>query len=421
MRQESHENRWSRAAALALALACLVPLGFAEADPAVAEPVLVAEAAAGAEGAVVREIPVPETTRPQDDAFHANIVGAGRDRLTVELEFAQEPLGLEVERGGLGSFSVVVHTATPPRLPWHRKDLGSALVASLVLREHPDGIALQVAPGPDLADHGVTREGRVVRVDLLGAQAGAGPRSESSPFQASRPMRVVIDPGHGGDEDGAIGPSGLKEKDVVLDIARRLSALLSVEGFEVHLTRGGDETLSLDDRAGVANEKRADLFMSLHVNASTTTRARGAETFFLARDATDDESRTLAALENGAHGASRDDTAASHDLPLILWDLAQVEHLETSAQLAELIQDRLNEALGLRNRGVRQAPFRVLVGATCPAVLVETGFMSNPDEEKLLADPEYRRKLATTLARAIVDFRARGGLADLPREPEFGR
>lgn len=218
--------------------------------------------------------------------------------------------------------------------------------------------------------------------------------------------RVVIDPGHGGTEDGAIGPSGSKEKDVVLDVSRRVATLLRAQGFEVWLAREGDEDVPLENRAAVANTHKADLFVSVHVNASRFNGARGAETYVLAAQATDNAARTTAALENDAAGV----TAAAGeggdgDLKLILWDLAQVEYLEASSKLAGAIQAGLNEALGLKDRGVRQAPFKVLVGATCPAVLVELGFISNPDEEKLLGDDAYRQKLAQVLAEAIRRFK----------------
>jgi N-acetylmuramoyl-L-alanine amidase len=228
----------------------------------------------------------------------------------------------------------------------------------------------------------------------------------------------VLDPGHGGTEDGAIGPSGLKEKDLALDMARRLSALLKADGFEVVLTREGDDGPTLDQRAEIANVQRADVFVSLHANASRSSKARGAETYFLSRNATDDAARTVAAIENDAAGVGGDlaaGTAAAGSegsdsaIPLILWDMAQTIYLEQSSQLAEIVQRELNGALGITDRGVRQAPFRVLVGATMPAVLVELGFLTNPDEEKRLADGEYRRKLAEALAVALKQYRTRVG------------
>lgn len=243
--------------------------------------------------------------------------------------------------------------------------------------------------------------GLVLSADPLIARAA----SAVDPPPAQIVREVVIDPGHGGAEEGAKAPSGLMEKEMTLDIARRLAALLRADNFDVTLTRDGDEDLSLDARAAVADNKHADIFISLHANASRSPSARGAETYFLASEATDDAARTTAALENDAVGMGKS-APAEGELPLILWDLAQVEYLKESAHLGGVIQARLNEALGLKDRGVKQAPFRVLVGATCPAVLVELGFVTNADEEKLLASPDHRRRLAEALAAAVKQFRA---------------
>lgn len=231
------------------------------------------------------------------------------------------------------------------------------------------------------------------------AQAALDPKPAKGGIQ-----KVVIDPGHGGAEDGAIGPAGTKEKDLVLDMARRLAALLRALEFEVVLTREGDIDLGLDDRAAVANRERADLFLSLHANASRSSKARGAETFFLSPEAVDDEERAIAALENGT-APPPPPGQTDQNLPLILWDLAQTQHLEESSRLAQVIQEKLNAALGLQDRGVRQAPFRVLVGATMPAVLVEIGFLTNAEEETRLNDAEYRRKLAEALSLALQQWR----------------
>jgi N-acetylmuramoyl-L-alanine amidase len=249
----------------------------------------------------------------------------------------------------------------------------------------------------------------VVFVAVLASAAAALAASAVDPQGLRGMHRIVLDPGHGGAEDGAIGPSGVVEKELTLDVARRVAALLRAEGFEVTLTREGDDDVALDTRAGIANNRHADLFVSLHANAARQAVARGAETFFLSRDATDDAARTTAALENDAAGVAETAPDAGGELPLILWDLAQAQYLRESSRLAETIQARLNEALGLKDRGVRQAPFRVLIGATCPAVLVELGFLSNPDEEKLLASPDHRRSLAEALTQAIREFRASGG------------
>ena len=298
------------------------------------------------------------------------------------------------------------------------RPLAAALAALLLLAAAPGaGAGPQVPPGPPTPPPAAPP---AVPTPLEAAPVPAAP-APSAPSA----FRVVIDPGHGATEDGAIGPSGLKEKDLALDMARRLAALLKADGFEVVQTREGDDGPTLDQRAEIANVQRADVFISLHANASRSSKARGAETYFLSRDATDDAARTVAAIENDAAGVNGDRTAGAAGgegdaaIPLILWDMAQTIYLEQSSRLAEIVQRELNGALGITDRGVRQAPFRVLVGATMPAVLVELGFLTNPDEEKRLADGEYRRKLSEALAAALRQYRAkvgvRGAAAGAPR------
>jgi N-acetylmuramoyl-L-alanine amidase len=218
---------------------------------------------------------------------------------------------------------------------------------------------------------------------------------------------IVIDPGHGGVEHGAVGPTGLEEKEVALALARNLKHALqrADPGISVVLTRDEDRLLGLDERTAIANHNRADLFVSIHVNASPALAANGAETYFLASQATDDEARTLAALENRAASSTASE-APPGKLDLVLWDLAQNQYLAESAALAEAIQGHLNLLTGTRNRGVRQAPFRVLMGATMPAVLVEVGFISNPEEEAKLRTPSYQRQVVAAMTAAIREFLA---------------
>ena len=216
---------------------------------------------------------------------------------------------------------------------------------------------------------------------------------------------VVIDPGHGGEEEGAAGPTGLLEKDLTLDIAHRLKALLdNGRDVEVLLTRSDDATVALDDRTAIANHERADLFVSIHANASRRTGVRGAETYFLSYQATDDESRVVAAIENNAMGIDGG-VQGQPGLEMVLWELAQSAFLKESSALAEMIQDNLNDALDIRNRGIKQAPFRVLMGATMPAVLVEVGFISNADEEQKMRRPAFKEKLADVLYESIRQYR----------------
>ncbi len=218
--------------------------------------------------------------------------------------------------------------------------------------------------------------------------------------------RIVIDPGHGGSESGAIGPSGAMEKDLALQLARQLASQLSRRmNVKVLLTRDGDENLSREARTAFANFQKADLFISLHLNSSYGRGAQGAETYILSQEASDERAAAAAATENSSPNAAGSGDPLE-DLQLILWDMAQSYHLGESQRLANFIQQELNDAMGLRDRGVKQAPFRVLMGAAMPAVLVELGFISNPQEEARLQDPAYQAQLAAALTRAIMRYRA---------------
>jgi N-acetylmuramoyl-L-alanine amidase len=220
----------------------------------------------------------------------------------------------------------------------------------------------------------------------------------------SGPRPVVIDPGHGGDDVGARSPTGVMEKDVTLAVARRLARTLESRGHAVRLTRDGDQGRALTDRTALANRLEATVFVSLHANASTVSSVAGAETYYMSLDGASDEAAAATAdLENQA-GSSSDQRSP---LDLILWDLAQAEVLNESSKLALAVQGRLNAWLGLRDRGVKQAPFVVLTGATMPAILVEVGFLSNPSEAERLTQPDSQQQIAEALAAGIEDFLGR--------------
>ena len=234
-----------------------------------------------------------------------------------------------------------------------------------------------------------------------GAVAPPKPEPESP-----HPRTIVIDPGHGGEEVGAKGPGGTLEKDVTLAIARRLrAAIVNGLGYQVFLTRDKDEEVALDERTALANNYKADLFVSIHANASRSRGATGSEVYFLSYQASDEESRRVAMAE-GAVAPPGGGAAPSSDLALILWDMAQAEHLEESSTLASRVQEQLADVTKTQMRGVKQAPFRVLVGAAMPAVLVEVAFISNPEEEKLLTSDAFQGKLATALMRGIARYEA---------------
>jgi N-acetylmuramoyl-L-alanine amidase len=226
------------------------------------------------------------------------------------------------------------------------------------------------------------------------------PPPRAAPAEAVGARTIVIDPGHGGEEVGAQGPGGTLEKDVTLAIARKLRTQLTDLGLRVFLTRDKDEDIPLDERTAIANNFKADLFLSIHANASRSQGAFGSEVYFLSYQASDEESRRMA-ISEGASLAPSTPVPAGSDLALILWDMAQAEHLEESSALASRIQEELAVVTGSEGRGVKQAPFRVLVGAAMPAVLVEVAFISNPEEEKLLASEPWQGRVAGALTRGI--------------------
>jgi len=211
---------------------------------------------------------------------------------------------------------------------------------------------------------------------------------------------VYVDPGHGGEDVGAKGAKGLKEKDAVLDLAGSLVRELEQCGMEARLTRTDDTFVGLWDRARIANQAGADLFISLHLNAARARQAKGSEVYFLTLGAGDGEAAEIAAQENGpeartAH-ANPDNVVAG-----ILDTLSQEAFLRDSERLAVAIQGQLNKLGGIKQRGVKQAPFVVLRGAAMPAVLVETVFISNPREEVKLRDPAFLRKAAQAITQGV--------------------
>ena len=218
---------------------------------------------------------------------------------------------------------------------------------------------------------------------------------------------VVLDAGHGGHDEGATGPSGLREKDLVLDVSRRLAKKLGKRGIRIVMTRTGDRFLSLEERTSVANDARGDLFLSIHANASPSRRPRGIETYFASLDATDDDARKTAERENEAFGESAKRYQRDDPLAAILGSLIETQHLQESSEFAKLAQHELVEIGRARSRGVKQAPFVVLLGVQMPASLVEIGFLSNPDEEKGLRRAARREEIASALDAAIGAFAAR--------------
>jgi N-acetylmuramoyl-L-alanine amidase len=230
----------------------------------------------------------------------------------------------------------------------------------------------------------------------------------------ARKLRIIIDAGHGGEDSGAVGKKGLMEKDVTLDVAKRVRDILNKEGkYELFMTREQDTTLKLLDRTKFANKMNGDLFVSIHANASPRREAKGVSTYFL-NNADDQESLRVAMRENGELDPSvfaHDHSHNTDDYYLEVMKASMVKNFHTtqSTDLARAVQADLLKTLrkdysDVNDLGVRSARFYVLTGATMPAILVETSFISNPMEEKRLSDSKYQQSLAKAVVSGIESF-----------------
>jgi N-acetylmuramoyl-L-alanine amidase len=225
-----------------------------------------------------------------------------------------------------------------------------------------------------------------------------------------QPLRlIVLDAGHGGHDSGAVGPSGVMEKDVVLDVTRRVARMVeSGLGVKVVLSRDSDVFVPLRERTNFANKQGADLFVSIHANAHPQAVSEGVETYFLSSEASDNAARQVAATENNVVQLESPASRRQGDvLKSILWDLAQSEFQEESSFMAETVQDSMSKSLSLVSRGVKQAGFYVLGGAAMPAILIEVGFVTNRKEEKKLATPEHREALARAIYAGLAEYKRR--------------
>lgn len=216
---------------------------------------------------------------------------------------------------------------------------------------------------------------------------------------------ICLDPGHGGSDFGAVGRSNLMEKDITLKVAKKLKVLIESKlGLHVVMTRESDEEVALNSRVAKGNNQKAQIFVSIHVNSSFRKSATGPETYYVSLKATDQEAFLLSQKENSAFNEEIDKLASNNELKMILWDMAQNEYIKESAKLADYIQYELNILMNTQNRGVKQAPFRVLMRAAMPAILVEIAFISNYSEEKKLKDDAFLGKVAAALYTGISKY-----------------
>ena len=289
-------------------------------------------------------------------------------------------------------------------------DLASPDYTYNIFLEDPRRLVIEVR-GKDLIVE-LLKKGTPSSSSLFAAQVREEEETEEKPYEKDpisslllrrreeeKVYKVVLDPGHGGKDPGAIGPSGLKEKDVVLAVAKELAKLLEEEpGVKVYLTRRDDTFYSLNQRTEMANQLGGDIFISIHANATLYNKeASGVETFFNSRYSYGEGAEAVAATENVFLGSED----VSEEAKAIFWDLIQDRYRNESNDLSYLVQEELSETTGLENRGVKSAPFYVLRGAAMPAILVEIGFISNPWEERKLKGEDFRKRIALGIFKGL--------------------
>lgn len=285
-------------------------------------------------------------------------------------------------------------------------------------RLHPGVKAVAVAKKSD---------GAASSTDLISSIAPAVPTvpAQTSPYMSQAPVppaepvasgqrsmtrvlglrvrRIVIDAGHGGHDSGTIGPDGLEEKDVTLAVALRLGHLLRQRlGADVIYTRQTDKYVPLEERTAIANKAHADLFLSIHANSSSDPQVRGIETYFLNFTSSPD-AMAVAARENA------DSDRSVHELSGLLRKIALSDKIDESREFADDVQQQLYEGMapgnpGLKDRGVKQAPFVVLIGARMPSILTEISFLTNSESDRELRQPAYRERLAEALYRGVAEY-----------------
>ena len=350
-------------------------------------------------------------------------------RVTTNIDFAGPPTRASIE---IAPAAAVAVNTEPGRMVV-RVDAdaldfpsvtGGGLVQLIRQGEQPNQVVVTLAEAAGAPRATVTTANNVARVVIevpaaVAAEPAAPnpePRAPTPEPRAPEPdprasiiatrawQTIVIDPGHGGDDIGVRGANGIEEKQLTLDIARRLRAMIENRlGLRVILTREDDRTLGLDDRAAVANNGKANLLISLHANGSPVPEQSGAEIFRLQLDR---ESADVVRVAT-AEGTSLPTLGGGvRRLDLIPWDLAQARHLDESSVLASVLQEELQLQVPMSTHPVREAPMRLLAAANMPAALVEVAYLTNPQQEARLKTEDFKATVAQAVFSAIVRFRA---------------
>jgi N-acetylmuramoyl-L-alanine amidase len=335
---------------------------------------------------------VPNTTAVKStSSFDVAALSAQPGRVEATSQPTSQPISAVVKDKGAGDAAAGVSGVASPSgsAPG---DLAAGTTTPSVTKKTRRGKAVKDADAVPARAAVPTADGETSLVRALGLKIG----------------RIVIDPGHGGHDSGTLGVDGIEEKDVVLDVALRLGKLLHDRlGSEIIYTRSDDTFIPLETRTAIANKAQADLFLSIHANSSSDESARGVETYYLNFTSSPDALET-AARENAVSDQS------IHQLSDLVKKIALKEKIDESREFASDVQQGLYGGLqkgnaGLKDRGVKKAPFVVLIGANMPSILAEISFVTNSKDARQLQQPEYRERVAESLYKGVAKYE--GGLS----------
>jgi len=378
-------------------------------------------------------VPPRFVTGPFAQALHASIEWAPGDADIAAVPLGTDVVSVALEDRAAGT-AVIIGTSTPADFSASSSvrglitlvvlgaslpdsltlDAGDGLVESVELAAEPDGVTVRIATDPAARTYAADDFGPPYRIEVLVEEGSIATTAGSSiPIPSLRPQRrtggraeepvedglstVMIDPGHGGNDAGSVGPSGLTEKEVTLGVARELARALQREGYYVFMTRSSDSFVPLQRRGEIANMTEADVFVSLQCGAWHSSAASGFQVHFHSREGNQHRVAT--------GGLVRDfPGAVSPQSEGHLWDRVHQGHTGDSMTLARRIHDALARVIDTPDRGVSGGQVAVLAGCGMPAAMVEIGYITNPAEEDLLGDPGYRQELARGIARGITGF-----------------
>ncbi|MBN1823926.1 MAG: N-acetylmuramoyl-L-alanine amidase [Endomicrobiales bacterium] len=323
---------------------------------------------------VIKNITLKNMGRQAQVVIALDDSGAGK----IDKKYVEEPPGLEISVERLPSARAVYDAAK-----------AEALSTALEPGSPPEG--------PDDKTE-----------DVSTASPAAAGKEEMQTQAGGDKIVIVLDAGHGGEDPGAIGPNGTKEKDVNLAITKRLKTLLdNDENFKVFLTRRDDTFIPLVERTSYANDKKADLFISIHCNASMKNTSSGFEIYFLSENASDSDAAATAILENSVIELEGKPDKQRTKLQTLLWSMTVNEFINESSELCSLITKEVTKRIRIENRGVKQAGFYVLRGAAMPAALVECAFISNYGEEAKLKSRKFQSYIADSIYEGIMKYEGR--------------